>query len=178
MRGKCGVLITLISLLFGSLSPALAERVVKKESKEVKANLDSLERLNFGTDNQKKDMGLFKKLHFPDGRTTVGIEDHLRDLAGLFNGKPDSRITSHPIAFGSGSWTATIGVLEASFSEPLKLADGNELPPTGKKVNMPMAIIAKWKKGCMIEKHLFWDTTEYNRQIGLTPVSTSSEVKD
>jgi hypothetical protein len=120
-------------------------------------------------------MDLFKKIHcpdvkvvFPDGRITTGIDAHVNDINNiLFNGTPDSRITSHPIAFGSGEWTAATGVIEATFSEPMKLPDGTSIQPTGKAVKMSMATIAKWTNGCIAEEHLFWDNAEYMKQLGL-----------
>lgn len=95
---------------------------------QIEANLKRFDQLDFEAYSNRKDMELFKRLHcpdvkvvFPDGRVTTGIEAHLADMDNiLFNGTPDSRITSHPIAFGSGEWTAATGVLEATFSEPRK----------------------------------------------------------
>jgi hypothetical protein len=120
-------------------------------------------------------MNLFEKLHcpdvkvvFPDGRVTHGIQEHVSDVNNvLFNGTPDSRITSHPISFGSGDWTVATGVLEATFSEPMKMPDGKSIPPTGKKVKISMATIAKWMNGCIAEEHLFWDNAEYMKQLGI-----------
>lgn len=79
------------------------------ESKDVKANLDRFDKLDFDAYSKKKGMKLFEKIHcpdvkvvFPDGRTTIGIEQHLKDIETFFNGTPDARISDHPIAFGSG----------------------------------------------------------------------------
>jgi len=43
----------------------------------------------------------------------------------------------------------------------MKLPDGQSIPPTGKKIKMLMATIAKWKNGCITEEHLFSDNAEY-----------------
>lgn len=149
-----------------------AESMSEKE--QVQANLKRFDRLDFDAYSHRKDMKLFEEIHcsdvkvvFPDGRTTHGIEQHMKDIEGLFNGTPDSRVTAHPIAFGSGDWTAATGVLEATFSEPMQLPNGSSIPPTGKKVKLNMATIAKWKNGCIAEEHLFWDNAEYMKQLGL-----------
>lgn len=142
---------------------------------EVQANLKRFDQLDFEAYSLRKDMDLFKKLHcpgvkvvFPDGRITTGIDAHVDDINNiLFNGTPDSRITSHPISFGSGEWTAATGVIEATFTEPMKLPDGTSIPPTGKAVKMSMVTIAKWTNGCIAEEHLFWDNAEYMKQLGL-----------
>lgn len=165
----------LASLLVAVSVTAQAADPKKSEKAQVQANLKRFDRLDFDAYSQRKDMKLFKELHcadvvvkFPDGRVTQGIEAHLADIDNiLFNGTPDSRITSHPIAFGSGEWTAATGVLEATFSVPMKLPDGTSIAPTGKKVKMSMATIARWKNGCIAEEHLFWDNAEYMKQLGL-----------
>ena len=45
-------------------------------------------------------------------------------------------ITAHPIAFGSGDWTATTGAMEATFSETMKLSHGKTIQPMDKKVKI------------------------------------------
>jgi len=144
------------------------------EKEVVEANLKRFDQLDFDAYSQRKDMKLFREIHcpdvkvvFPDGRTTYGIDQHVTDINGLFNGSPDSRINAHPIAFGSGEWTATTEVLEATFSEPMKLPNGKSIPPTGNKVKIPKATIARWDNGCIAEEHLFGDNAEYMKQLGL-----------
>ncbi len=166
---------TLVATAFvAAVSPVSLAAEPKSETERVQENLKRFDQLDFDAYSQRKDMKLFRDLHcpdvkvvFPDGRTTHGIDQHVTDINGLFNGTPDSRITAHPIAFGSGEWTATTGVLEATFSEPMKLADGKSIAPTGKKVKIPMATIARWENECIAEEHLFWDNAEYMRQLGL-----------
>jgi predicted ester cyclase len=144
------------------------------EKEQVQANLERFDQLDFDAYSHRQDMKLFAEIHcpdvkvvFPDGRTTHGIEQHLKDIEGLFNGTPDSRVTAHPIAFGAGDWTVATGVLEATFSEPMQLPNGNSIPPTGNKVKLNMATIARWNNGCIAEEHLFWDNAEYMKQLGL-----------
>lgn len=169
---------TVIALITIALVEAVPSSTLAAEPlievDQVQANLQRFDRLDFDAYSHRKDMKLFRDLHcpdvkvvFPDGRTTHGIDQHVKDIDGLFNGTPDSRITAHPITFGSGDWTATTGVLEATFSEPMKFPDGKSIPPTGRKVKIPMATIARWKNGCIAEEHLFWDNAEYMKQLGL-----------
>jgi predicted ester cyclase len=164
----------ILALSFGLTGAAQAAEPSAKERDQVQAHLKRFDQLDFEAYSERKNMKLFREIHcpdvkvvFPDGRTTQGIDQHVTDINGLFNGTPDSRITAHPIAFGSGDWTVTTGVMEATFSEPMKLPDGKSIAPTGKKVKMPMATIAKWKNGCIAEEHLFWDNAEYMKQLGI-----------
>lgn len=60
-------------------------------------------------------------VHYPDGHTTKGIEEHIEELKPMFVFAPDTRIEEHPIKFGSGNLTAVIGELKGAFSEPMPI---------------------------------------------------------
>ena len=174
MKSICTVMALITSGIIASATTVAIAAESMSEEAQVQANLKRFDQLDFDAYSHRKDMKLFAEIHcadvkvvFPDGRTTHGIEQHLKDIEGLFNGTPDSRVTAHPIAFGSGDWTAATGVLEATFSEPMQLPDGSSIPPTGNKVKLNMATIARWKNGCIAEEHLFWDNAEYMKQLGL-----------
>ena len=36
-------------------------------------------------------------------------------ITPMFAFAPDAKITTHPVKFGSGDWTAVIGVMEGTF---------------------------------------------------------------
>jgi len=106
-------------------------------------------------------------VHWPDGRTTKGIETHIEDLKGMFVFAPDTRITEHPIKIASGEWTAVTGFIEGTFSQPMPVGDGKSIPATGKPFKIPMATIGHWKDGVMDEEWLYWDNQAFMKQIGL-----------
>lgn len=139
----------------------------------VKANIERFDTLDFEAFSHQ-DWELFNAIHsedvvviFPDGRRTVGIEQHDKDIAAMFEFAPDMRVTSHPIKVGSGDWTAVAGVIEGTFTQPMVLPDGTEIPPTGKSFKIPMATIAHWKDGKITEENLFWDTSAMMAQMGI-----------
>jgi predicted ester cyclase len=174
MKTTTTVLAIVTTAFVAAVSSVSLAAEPQSEEERAQANLKRFDQLDFDAYSQRKDMKLFREIHcadvkvvFPDGRTTHGIDQHVTDINSLFNGTPDSRITAHPIVFGSGDWTATTGILEATFSEPMRLPDGKSIAPTGKKVKIPMATIAKWENGCIAEEHLFWDNAEYMKQLGL-----------
>jgi len=110
------------------------------------------------------------KVYYPDGSTTVGLDpEHLEALKPMFVFAPDTRILTHPVRFGSGDWTAVIGELEGTFSQPMPIGNGKTIPPTGKKFKLSMATIGHWEGGRMIEEYLFWDNQAFMKQIGLAP---------
>lgn len=108
------------------------------------------------------------KVFYPDGHVTEGLyPDHIDMLTPMFAFAPDTKIKEHPVKFGSGDWTAVIGVMEGSFSKPMPIGNGKTIPPNGKKFKLSMTTIGHWKDGKMIEEYLFWDNQSFMRQIGL-----------
>lgn len=107
-------------------------------------------------------------VHWPDGRTTTGLDVHIADLEAFFVYAPDTRIETHPIRIGQGEWTGVVGVIEGTFSEPMPIGDGKFIEPTGKPYKLTMATIGHWNEdGVMDEEYLFWDNLTFMRQIGL-----------
>ena len=109
-------------------------------------------------------------VHYPDGHTTKGIPDHVKELKFMWTFAPDNRITEHPVRFGTadGKWTAVAGFLDGTFTKPMVLPNGTVIQPTGKAYHLPMATLGHWnKQGTMSEEYLFWDNATLMQQIGL-----------
>jgi SnoaL-like polyketide cyclase len=108
------------------------------------------------------------KVYWPDGRVTEGIDTHIDDLKYMFSFAPDTRIFEHPIKLHTGEWTSVVGYMDGTFSKPMKLADGTEIPPTGKSYRIRMSTVGHWgPEGTMTEEYLFWDNQSFMKQIGL-----------
>ena len=108
------------------------------------------------------------KVYWPDGRVTEGLDPHIEDLKYMFSFAPDTRIHEHPIELQDGEWTSVVGYMEGTFSQPMKLADGTEIAPTGKTFRIGMSTVGHWgPEGTMTEEYLFWDNQSFMRQIGL-----------
>jgi len=106
-------------------------------------------------------------VHWPDGHTTRGIEKHIEDLKAMFVYAPDTRILEHPIKIAEGEWTAVMGIMMGTFTEPMPVGEGRTIQPTGKAFCLPMATIGQWKDGVMVEEWLFWDNQAFMKQVGL-----------
>lgn len=104
---------------------------------------------------------------WPDGHSTVGIDVHIEDLKALFVHAPDTEIMLHPIRIGAENWTASMGVMTGTFTEPMVGADGTAIEPTGNRFELPMATIAYWQDGRMVHEWLFWDNATYMAHLGL-----------
>mgnify|MGYP000845333311 CR=1 FL=1 len=108
------------------------------------------------------------KVYYPDGTITEGLyPQHIDMLKPMFVYAPDTKITGHPVKFGSGDWTCVIGEMEGTFSKPMPIGDGKTIPPTNKKFKLSMATVGHWKDGKMIEEYLFWDNQSFMKQVGL-----------
>lgn len=107
------------------------------------------------------------KVHFPDGHTEIGLEQHIKTLDAMFVYAPDTRIKEHPFKIGSGNLTAVMGYMEGTFTQPMPIGNGKFIQPTGKKFRIPMATIGVWENGVMQEEYLFWDNKAYMDQLGI-----------
>lgn len=139
----------------------------------VSARLEAFDELDYQAFS-KQNWNLFHKTHtddvvvvWPDGHETHGFDKHIEDMKYMFSYAPDTKITAHPVKFGSGDWTAVIGEMSGTFSNPMVTADGKTIQPTGKKFTLHMATIAHWKGDKFDREYLFWDNQTFMKQIGL-----------
>jgi len=143
---------------------------------ELAKNLANFDDLDFHVytgqqwENFHKSHGQNIVVHYPDGQTTKGIPDHVKELKFMWTFAPDNRITEHSVRFGTADaqWTAVMGFLDGTFTKPMVMADGTMIRPTNKKYHLPMATLGRWnKQGVMDEEYLFWDNATLMRQIGI-----------
>jgi hypothetical protein len=151
-----------------------AAKQYEDEQKRVAANLENFDDLDYNVFSNQKWTELHRShsqdvtVHWPDGHSTKGIDKHIEDLKAMFVWAPDTRIKVHPIKVGQADWTAVIGVMEGTFTQPMPVGDGKTIAPTGKTYKIQMATFSHWTKdGPMDEEYLFWDNQEFMKQIGL-----------
>ena len=145
----------------------------ERQAPKVEKNLKVFDTLDFDVfSNQKWDR--LQESHakdivvtWPDGHETKGIDKHIEDLKAMFVFAPDIKIKTHPIRFGSGSWTSVAGVMTGTFTKPMPLPDGKTIEPTGKRFAIGMVTIGHWKNGTMDHEWLFWDNQDFMNQLGL-----------
>ncbi|MHA4807255.1 ester cyclase [Flavitalea flava] len=106
-------------------------------------------------------------VYYPDGSTTIGLDpQHIDALKPIFVFAPDTKIQTHPVRVAGGDWTAVIGVMEGTFSQPMPMGKGRFLKPTGRKFKLKMCTVGHWKGDKMAEEYLFWDNAAFMKQIG------------
>jgi hypothetical protein len=155
-------------------APNQESRLREEEAARIAANLANFDDLDFNVFTGQKWAELHRShaanitVHWPDGHSTQGIEKHIEDLKAMFVWAPDTRIKEHPIKVAQGDWTAVIGTLEGTFTQPMPIGDGKTIAPTGKAFKIRMATFGRWNsEGTMDEEYLFWDNQEFMKQIGL-----------
>ena len=150
-----------------------AKRLEEEQTREA-ANLANFDDLDYNVFTGQKWTELHRShaeditVHWPDGHSTTGIAKHIEDLKAMFVWAPDTRIKEHPVKVVQGDWTAVIGTMEGTFTQPMPMPDGASIAPTGKAFKIRMATFGHWNaQGVMDEEYLFWDNQEFMRQIGL-----------
>lgn len=146
---------------------------VMKQRDVEKTNLENFDDLDFNVYSGQKWDQLGKShakdivVHYPDGSTTTGLDAHIAALKPMFVFAPDHKITEHPIRIASGNWTAVMGIIWGTFSQPMPIGNGKTIAPTGKAFKLNMVTIGRWNGATMAEEWLFWDNQTFMRQIGL-----------
>jgi hypothetical protein len=172
-RPTAVALIAALLLVAGSAHAKSKLMMVEAQEKAVKAHIVTFDELDFDVFTHQKWDRLHEShskdiaVHWPDGHVTHGIERHIADLKAMFVYAPDTRILVHPVKFGAGDWTSVIGEMEGTFTKPMPLPDGKQIPPTGKSFKLVMSTVGHWKNGVMDEEYLFWDNQTYMKQIGV-----------
>lgn len=157
------------------VTAALAELAARQAADAtIERNLDTFDALDFEVFSGQQWDRLHEShaedivVHWPDGRTTTGIDVHIEDLKAFFTFAPDTSIKEHPIRIGQGEWTGVVGVITGTWSEPMQVGPDTFLEPTGKPYTLTMATIGHWTdEGVMDEEFLFWDNHAFYKQIGL-----------
>lgn len=163
-----------LALLAGCAGNDKLAEIARTQQTE-KANLANFDDLDFNVFSGQKWDQLGKShannivVHWPDGRTTTGIDVHIEDLKAMFVYAPDTRIKEHPVRIADREWTAVTGIMAGTFTRPMPIGGGKTIAPTGKAFRLSMATIGRWENGVMVEEWLFWDNQAFMKQIGLAP---------
>lgn len=89
-----------------------------------------------------QDVEVFRARHKPDvivrwpgqPEPTIGIEDHTTESIAFWKTFPDQHLDNRPykVFFASGDWTCSIARFRGTMTGPMIMADGTEIPPTGR----------------------------------------------
>jgi ketosteroid isomerase-like protein len=104
------------------------------------------------------------------------IDQHAADMQVFFQAFEDITIgpvgeqgfPEYKVQFGSGDWMAGISVMSGTHTGALDLF-GLKVPPTGKKIDITLATIARFEDGKIAEEHLFYDMMLLALDLGVWP---------
>ena len=99
---------------------------------------------------------------------TKGIEEHREAVRGLTISFPDFHIKTER-CFGQGEWLCTEFIITGTHKAPLKSDGGQVIPPTNKKLRLPLISIMKIKDGKIVEERTYYDRLTMLAQLGIQP---------
>ena len=110
----------------------------------------------------------------PDGtfEGRAAIRDRLAQELNAFSDLAH-RFTSY---VEEGDAFADEWVFVGTHTGPLVLPDGTEVPPTGKRVEMPGMELVKMRDGKIVVDNLYYDNLAVAAQLGLLPQNTPTTV--
>lgn len=84
-------------------------------------------------------------VRWPGRPPTHGRKAHRAEGVQLFQTFPDNRVGNRPYKtlFASGDWTCSIARFTGTMTGPMVLADGTEIPPTGKSFEVDFCTVAR-----------------------------------
>ena len=105
----------------------------------------------------------------PDGRVE-GVEAIRASLAGYLQAMPDMQIdTVRQVEEGAVVMGEYVG--RGTFTGPLSMPDGTQIPPTGNATAIPMAWCARFENDKVVAATEYYDSAAFFAQLGLTPPS-------
>ena len=172
----CGLLACMALLVPHSLAQYSGAEKFRSQWRQIDERAGHLEALDFQVLSHRDWTRLKQShaknvvVHWPDGRRTEGLNDHLVELKQLIVHAQDIRVRAHRAQFGSRDWTCFIVDLAGTFARPMLSTHRSKVSPTGKAFKITMCSVSHWnKRGLIDEEYLFCDNQSYMRQLGVTP---------
>ena len=139
---------------------------------DLKEDLRVIERVDKALNEQ--DWKTFDECHAPSvisyspmtEEPTRDIEAHREAVKEIFTPFPDFRMTKIR-SFGQGDWLCFEYTMTGTHTGPFKTGDGQVIPPTNKRISVPISLVAKIKDGKIAEEHIYYDRLAMLSQIGV-----------
>ncbi|MEE9592137.1 MAG: ester cyclase [Thermoplasmata archaeon] len=97
-----------------------------------------------------------------------GLEAYRDRFEGSPEAFPDQHIETRRV-FGQGDWVVMEGVFTGTNDGTFTGPGGQEVGPTNKRVELPMALVFKIEGGKVTEEHDYYDNLTFLSQLGLAP---------
>ncbi len=107
------------------------------------------------------------RVHWPDGHTTVGLDERNAEIDRLLDFAPDVRVEAEPTRTSSGEWTTVVRVLSGTFSRPLTTREGKTVAPAHQPFRIWVASVSHSSNGVVDDLYLFWSDRALKNQLGI-----------
>jgi ketosteroid isomerase-like protein len=96
-------------------------------------------------------------------------KEMVEGFAGSYkDGFPDGSFEIDNV-WESGDTAIVEGKYIGTNTGPMRTADGQEMPPTGKSINLPFISVVESKDGKMVGHRAYWDQASFAQQLGMGP---------
>lgn len=99
---------------------------------------------------------------------TKGLGAHRADVENLIAAFPDMK-TKITMLLGQGDWVAAEYVMEGTHTGPLAMPGGPTIPPTNRRVRIPVVELCRLEDAKFKEERVHFDLAGLMIQLGLMP---------
>jgi predicted ester cyclase len=112
---------------------------------------------------------VFVRFTVPEGIT--GRVAHIEEAENFLTAFPDHKIQFPYLSlFGRGDRVCSVHRSGGTHTGRLQLPDGRVIPPTGRRMEVETATVAKVLNRELVEEILFYDTLKVMAQLGLVEI--------
>ncbi|MEE9181235.1 MAG: ester cyclase [candidate division NC10 bacterium] len=97
-----------------------------------------------------------------------GLEAYRERFETNVEAFPDQHIETTRV-FGDAEWVVLEGVYSGTHEGAFPGPGGEKIPPTHKRVELPLALVFKIEGGKVTEEHDYYDNLTFMSQLGLAP---------
>ncbi len=97
-----------------------------------------------------------------------GLEAYKERFETNVEAFPDQHIETKRV-FGDAEWVVLEGVFTGTHKGAFLGPGGEEIPPTHRRVELPLALVFKIEGGKVTEEHDYYDNLTFMSQLGLAP---------
>ncbi len=124
----------------------------------------------------ERDWKTFDEHHVPSvvayspltSEPTKDIETHREAVKRMSVAFPDFHMKTLR-SFGQGDWVCTEFLMTGTHKRPLETEDGQVIPPTNKKLSLPLISSIKLKDEKIVEERTYYDRLTLMSQLGIRP---------
>jgi len=104
----------------------------------------------------------------PQSPGPLGVDEEVAYVQGQYEAFPDMRFEMKQ-TIAQGDFVVMNCILTGTHDGPMRMADGQTVPATGKKVAIPLSNTLEFANGKIVRNSIYYDTLGAVVQLGLAP---------